>query len=385
MTVSRVTRANGAPMVKTAKRKAAAVFGANGRGKPFRVEHKAVGGGVITKVTDRASGRVHLTAHTDNRGKVQRMLADGSMRPLAPAEVTRLPGKQPKPAKALALPPKVSDPGKLPFWHDDVPGKYRAAARSSDVYKAAVRAGYPHDTALSFAHRANVHGVKLGKPVEFVVYDSKGVAPEGYGQHSSRAAAVAHAREMGGPRTSMGIHVIGHDANGYPVERVPISKTQPRSISALGIAGTAASVIGAVHNFRAAKDAGDSKTMAAVKTAAPMAAGYLLGRAALPVFAAVSAAQHAYDDKSTARGAVRGLINAVDPTQLYTAFKADKRGFGQRAFDAKYGAAEHRPRGVPGVILGATAASPGDTYKSTWTDKNGVVRVRRDFSVRKEH
>lgn len=271
MTVSRVTRANGAPMVKTAKRKASAVFGPNGRGKPYRVEHKAVGGGVITKVTDRTSGRVHLTAHTDNRGKVQRMLADGSMRPLSPAEVTRLP----KGSKA----PQISAPAAQPA--------------------------------------------------------------------------------------------------------APASK--------LALAGGAAALIGAAHNFRAAKDAGDSKTMAAVKTAAPLAAGYLLGRAALPVFAAVSAAQGAFADKSTARGAVRGLINAVDPTQLYTAFRADKRGYGQRAFDATFGAPEHRPRGVAGVILGATSAPmvlpSGDhiskEYKNTWTDKNGVVRIRRDFSVRK--
>lgn len=86
------------------------------------------------------------------------------------------------------------------------------------------------------------------------------------------------------------------------------------------------------------------------------------GKLALPAIAGYQAYQGYKEDSW--RGAGRGAVMALDPTELATVFGA-KSGIGRYLYDKAAGKA-----GEP------------NPYKDSWVDKNGVRKVRRDFSVR---
>lgn len=85
-------------------------------------------------------------------------------------------------------------------------------------------------------------------------------------------------------------------------------------------------------------------------------------RVALPAIAGYQAYQGYKEDGW--RGAGRGAVVALDPTELATVLGA-KSGIGRAVYD--------RHLGKAGEV---------NPYKDAWTDKNGVRKVRRDFSVR---
>lgn len=85
-------------------------------------------------------------------------------------------------------------------------------------------------------------------------------------------------------------------------------------------------------------------------------------RVALPAYAGYQAYQGYKDDGW--RGAGRGAVTALDPTELATVLGA-KSGIGRAIYDKHLG-----------------KAGEANPYKDAWTDKNGVRKVRRDFSVR---
>lgn len=149
--------------------------------------------------------------------------------------------------------------------------------------------------------------------------------------------------------------------------------TYGKAMTGLGIAGLAWQAMGAYNRARdpegldgnktrmeAYKDAGEAilpgAALAALSTVSKVA-----GRAILPVMTAYSAFQGAREDKgSWARGAVRGAVRALDPTQLFM-----DRGYGEQAVDALLGAAPKPKepsmweRMTAPFTSGSAAAMPG--------------------------